>query len=351
MNKFQIAEISGAQAHAGTKATEDVLMIARKLGFEPLYIQMNDLAPGVLHKLNRQVQFYKDWSKVSNTITEKSIVLLQHPFHYPQLTREQILLKLKNEKHVRFISVVHDVEELRTLGNERYHKHEFEFMMQIADVLIVHNNVMRDFFIKKGFAKERIIVLEIFDYLRDRASDELPTFERSITIAGNLDIRKSAYLTNLPNLNCEFHLYGPNYSLGETNNITYGGVLSPNEVPKVLTRGFGLIWDGDSAETCKGGFGNYLRYNNPHKLSLYLSSGLPVIIWKDAAEAKFVAANRVGYTIDSLFEISKLMERISDDEYKVLAKNVNAISQKLIDGKYMREALNKSIRLLDYENT
>ena len=34
MNKFQIAEISGAQAHAGTKATEDVLMIARKLGFD-----------------------------------------------------------------------------------------------------------------------------------------------------------------------------------------------------------------------------------------------------------------------------------------------------------------------------
>ncbi|NRO11242.1 Beta-1,6-galactofuranosyltransferase WbbI [Lactobacillus helveticus] len=46
--------------------------------------------------------------------------------------------------------------------------------------------------------------------------------------------------------------------------------------------------------------GNYLRYNDPHKLSLYLASGIPVIIWKKAAEAKFVEENKVGITVDSL---------------------------------------------------
>lgn len=66
-------------------------------------------------------------------------------------------VSFENEKRkkVQFISIVHDVEELRTLGKEEYHKHEFEFMMQIADILIVHNNAMRDFFIKKGFAQKK----------------------------------------------------------------------------------------------------------------------------------------------------------------------------------------------------
>ena len=133
MDKFQIAEISGCQAHAGTKATEDVITIAKRIGFEPLYVQMNDLKPGVLHKLNRQFRFYVDWEKAYKRATAGSIILLQHPFHYPQMTREKTLLKMRNKKNVHFISIVHDVEELRILGKEQYHKREFEFMMKIAD--------------------------------------------------------------------------------------------------------------------------------------------------------------------------------------------------------------------------
>ena len=343
MDKFQIAEISGCQAHAGTKATEDVITIAKRIGFEPLYVQMNDLKPGVLHKLNRQFRFYVDWEKAYKRATAGSIILLQHPFHYPQMTREKTLLKMRNKKNVHFISIVHDVEELRILGKEQYHKREFEFMMKIADVLIVHNNVMRDFFIAKGFDKEKIVVLGIFDYLRNESNSKLPVFEKSVTIAGNLDVKKSGYLANLPDVNCKFYLYGPNFSLGEADNVIYDGVLLPDQIPKVLTKGFGLIWDGDSIETCKGGFGDYLRYNN---LSLYLSSGLPVIIWKNAAEAKFVEENGVGYTVESLHDVQKLMEMISENKYKKMAERVREVSKRLIDGEYMQTALTNAMSII-----
>ena len=346
MDKFQIAEISGCQAHAGTKATEDGKTIAKRIGFEPLYVQMNDLKPGVLHKLNRQFRFYVDWEKAYKRATAGSIILLQHPFHYPQMTREKTLLKMRNKKNVHFISIVHDVEELRILGKEQYHKREFEFMMKIADVLIVHNNVMRDFFIAKGFDKEKIVVLGIFDYLRNESNSKLPVFEKSVTIAGNLDVKKSGYLANLPDVNCKFYLYGPNFSLGEADNVIYDGVLLPDQIPKVLTKGFGLIWDGDSIETCKGGFGDYLRYNNPHKLSLYLSSGLPVIIWKNAAEAKFVEENGVGYTVESLHDVQKLMEMISENKYKKMAERVREVSKRLIDGEYMQTALTNAMSII-----
>ena len=346
MDKFQIAEISGCQAHAGTKATEDVITIAKRIGFEPLYVQMNDLKPGVLHKLNIQFRFYVDWEKAYKRATAGSIILLQHPFHYPQMTREKTLLKMRNKKNVHFISIVHDVEELRILGKEQYHKREFEFMMKIADVLIVHNNVMRDFFIAKGFDKEKIVVLGIFDYLRNESNSKLPVFEKSVTIAGNLDVKKSGYLANLPDVNCKFYLYGPNFSLGEADNVIYDGVLLPDQIPKVLTKGFGLIWDGDSIETCKGGFGDYLRYNNPHKLSLYLSSGLPVIIWKNAAEAKFVEENGVGYTVESLHDVQKLMEMISENKYKKMAERVREVSKRLIDGEYMQTALTNAMSII-----
>lgn len=71
---------------------------SKRIGFEPLYVQMNDLKPGVLHKLNRQFRFYVDWEKAYRRATAGSIILLQHPFHYPQMTREKTLLKMRNKK-------------------------------------------------------------------------------------------------------------------------------------------------------------------------------------------------------------------------------------------------------------
>ena len=86
-----------------------------------------------------------------------------------------------------------------------------------------------------------------------------------------------------------------------------------------------------------------MRYNNPHKLSLYLSSGLPVIIWKQAAEATFVEKNGVGYTVKSLYEIPELMKKISENEYKNITENVSRISKKLINGEYMQLALREAL--------
>ena len=352
MDKYQIVVVSTKESHAGTKAPEDVTTIAKKLNFEPFYIRLNNSKPGLLNKIRRQFQFLCNWENVYKSAKGDSIILLQHPFYTHQLKRESTLLKLKKKKHVHFICVVHDVDDLRVSDiprpykTEKYFRREFELMMQIADVLIVHNTVMRDFFVQRGFDKSRIVVLEIFDYLRSGTNYKLPIYEKSIMIAGNLDSRKSGYISGLPEIACKFYLYGPNYSLGESDNITYGGVLSPEQVPEVLTKGFGLIWDGNTVETCKGGTGEYLKYNNPHKLSLYLSSGLPVIIWKDAAEAKFVCENGVGYTIDALREIPELMERISESDYERISKNVRNISEKLTTGKYMQCALDKAVEII-----
>lgn len=352
MDRFQIVEVSTKQANAGTKAPEDVTTIAKKLNFEPFYIRLNNSKPGLLNKIRRQLQFFCNWEDVYKSAKEDSIILLQHPFYTRHLNREPTLLRLKKRKHVHFICVVHDVDELRVSDTprpyktEKYFRREFELMMQIADVLIVHNTVMRDFFVQRGFDKSRIVVLEIFDYLRSGTNRKMPIFEKSITIAGNLNPRKSGYISGLPKIACKFYLYGPNYGLEESDNITYGGVLSPEQVPEVLTKGFGLIWDGNTIETCKGGTGEYLRYNNPHKLSLYLSSGLPVIIWKDAAEAKFVCENGVGYTIDSLCEIPELMKKISESDYEKISKNVRNVSEKLTAGKYMKRALDKAVEII-----
>ncbi len=290
MKKYQIVEISENYNHAGTKATQDIAEVADVLKYERILIRMNTTKRTKLAKVQRQIGYRKDWAECLKRVEENSVILLQHPFHYPQLTREKTLTELKEKKHVKFISLIHDVEELRAFRYNDYYKGEFEFMLRIADVLIVHNAVMKQFFIERGVSEEKIVTLEIFDYLQKGSVINIPKFEKSITVAGNLDTEKCGYVGQLGELSgVSVKLYGMNYDkkMDQCENIQYFGSFPSDEIPGKLTSGFGLVWDGASINGCVGQSGQYLRYNNPHKLSLYLSSGLPVIIWKEVCGGRF----------------------------------------------------------------
>jgi len=342
MKKYQIVEITENLNHAGTKATADFANIADGCGYERVNIRMNTTKPGKVAKVQRQIGFYFDWNKCYQAIEPNSVVIMQHPFHYPQLTRESVLLKLKEKKHVKFISIIHDVEELRQFRYNNYYKAEFEFMLQVADVIVVHNDKMKNFFLEQGVDEKRLVSLEIFDYLQERNDKKEVSFAKAITVAGNLDTTKCGYVGTLDQIqNVEIHLYGPNFDskLKENKNINYHGVLSPDEVPSVLKAGFGLVWDGDGIRGGMGQAGQYVRYNNPHKLSLYLSSGMPVVIWKEAAEAKFVEENGLGILIDSLDELSDIIPNLNEEEFIEIRNNVKEISDKLLKGYFGKKAI------------
>lgn len=341
MKKYQIVEIEGNHQHAGTKATADVRKIAEDLEFKSVYVKMNNLEDSKLGKIKRQIGYYHDWNKVYKTIEKNSIVLLQHPFHNRQLTREKKLGQLKKEKKVKYISLIHDIEKLRKFRYNDYYAHEFEFMKNIADVVICHNEVMKRYLVEEGLDSTKIVVLEIFDYLQNKKAEK-PMFKTSITVAGNLDTEKCGYIGELSKLeDIDINLYGPNFNENQKKykNIHYHGSFPPDEVPNHLTSGFGLVWDGSSIDGCIGDSGQYLKYNNPHKLSLYLSSGLPVVLWKGAAEAKFVEKYKVGICVYSLKELSDVFSNMTEKDYDVLAQNALDLSVKLKNGIFAKSAI------------
>lgn len=160
MKKYQIVEISENYNHAGSKATQDIAEIADQLGYQRIIVRMNTTKKTKLAKVKRQIGYRKDWANCLKTVEDNSVILLQHPFHYPQLTREKTLSELKKNKHVKFICLVHDVEELRAFRYNDYYKGEYDFMLQIADVLIVHNDAMKQYFVKQGISEKKIVTLK-----------------------------------------------------------------------------------------------------------------------------------------------------------------------------------------------
>ena len=135
------------------------------------------------------------------------------------------------------------------------------------------------------------------------------------------------------------NLDGRGYETTPQSNIDYKGSFNPNELVYAMDGSFGLVWDGKSAQTCMGVYGDYLRINNPHKTSLYLAAEKPVIIWKEAALANFVKQNHCGILISSLDEIAEAIKQLSDTEYRKIQQSTQEIGKKVRNGYYLKKAV------------
>lgn len=347
---IQIAEDTGKGNHAGTKATKDISQIAARLGFRPVGIRWASDAETIGGTIVRQLSYLVDWVKAYISTPENAVVLMQHPFHHKQLIRSRILHLMKERKHVRFISLVHDVEELRGYRYSDYYRCEFDDMLDLADVLIVHNSKMKQWFIRKGVPEERLISLGVFDYLLPFLDLNYPHFSRKVNIAGNLSLKRSRYLSELAGLELvDFILFGPNLdeTLSDLPNIQYGGNKSPEEITGCLSEGFGLVWDGESVDSCKGPAGEYLKYNNPHKLSLFIVSGMPLIVWRDSALAEFVEKHHIGIVVDSLENLPDVLSKVDAEKYTMMQKAEDPLRQDMIRGQYGLTAIGKALEYLE----
>lgn len=348
MEKIQIAEYGAGFQFAGSKATADAAAIAERLGFRPLPLRMCTDAPGLAGKLRRQAGYAKDWRRIGKEVPPDPLVLLQHPFHYPQLTREKTLRRLK-ARGARFLCLVHDVEELRGYRYSDYYRDEFQLMMELADAFIVHNPVMGRFFLERGAGRRPVVPLGLFDYLQEEEPKGPPSFSRRVIVAGNLDPEKSGYLKELAGFSgTEFLLYGmkPDPAIISSSNVEYGGLFPADRPARALQTGLGLVWDGDSGNGCQGPSGEYLRYNDPHKLSLYLSCGLPVVVWEEAATADLVREKGVGICVASLGEMEERVAALTEAEYRKMAALAWETGKELRSGACLTRAVGEAIERL-----
>lgn len=361
--KYCLVDFVSDEQTALRKAPEDVRNVAHSLGFQDFFVNAYEPWQNLIlwkrFKIGARLLSFAEWMferyRIIRKLKAGDFLLIQAPPRF--LCRKSGFDLLQNLKvrGVKIIYFVHDIAELRennlkTLDMSRGH---FSALSDAARTIVVHNEAMKKWMIARGVPECKLIVLNVFDYLlREKFECKrlLPATQCNVVIAGNMDIKKSAYLKELWKINgIQWNLYGPNFSereicKGDTKNIRYYGAFDADFLPTKLIGSFGLVWDGCSIATCDGVTGQYLRYNNPHKLSLYLVSCLPIIIWKEAAEANFVLRHNVGIVIRSLDEIEGVISKISQDEYRRMQNNAQSLSLKLRAGDYIRNALIDSIK-------
>lgn len=338
MNNYLISITDKNKNDAGPKAKRDIEhFLAGKFHSVTLKYDLKKGWKSRLQKLYlahvKVPAFFKNHPDIDNLV-------LQYPLYSTYLL-DVILTNLKKYTQAKLYLVIHDLESLRLFkDNPNYVQSEINFLNQ-ADGLIVHNHKMIAWLQANG-CTSKLIDLEIFDYDNPQPLLTTDYYDASVCFAGNL--AKADFLTKLNLTKHQLILFGPNPSNNYPQNIAYQGQKTPEELPKFLQQSFGLVWDGDSLSSCTGTFGEYMKYNNPHKVSLYLSSGLPVIIWKEAALADFVEKHHVGLTIADLNDLDDLLDRLTPADYALIRQNVAAVANKMRQGYYIKRAL-KQLKL------
>lgn len=318
--------------NAGPKAKLDIEKFLVEKGFTKWNFEINQ------HSLLQKAKTaYIDIPSFLRKNSEVDEIFLQYPTYSQIVTRQ--LIKGITRMNTKLFLIIHDVESLRLHLNEQdYIKEELSTFNKV-DGLIVHNDQMKKWLVDNGVSVP-MITLGIFDYASDiELSEQAHNQYPSVCFAGNL--KKAKFLGNLSFKNIHLDVFGPNPLDKYGANVFYKGQYSPDELPKYLNENFGLVWDGSTSYTCDGLFGNYMRFNNPHKASLYLSSGIPVLIWKKAALAKFIEEKNIGLAIDDLNNLDKALSELSSEDYQQMVKNAQLIAQKLRNGFYIYSAIQK----------
>lgn len=339
MDKYYVEILVAKENHAGSKARSDAAVFLEDFNVTNLVIDTDISRAERILFLKKKIRHKLSMTKPGDMIIVSFPNFLAGEYG-------NFLLDVIKEKKLRLVFLIHDVESLRQDFTKEQVNQEIQ-QLNKADLVISHNSRMTEWLKGHGVTKH-IVELELFDYYNTHPIKDSLERDQKVIFAGNLN--KADFLGKLADLKLKMKLYGPNPSTTFSKNIEYMGSFPPSVLPSMLDGGFGLIWDGNSIEECSGLAGNYQKYNNPHKTSLYLSCGLPVVIWKEAALASFVEANHIGLCVGSLQELDQKLETITDEEYQEMKKNALAMAEKVRNGYFTKQAVKKAEAVLSEVN-
>ncbi|MDE3305032.1 hypothetical protein LTZ12_08955 [Lacticaseibacillus paracasei] len=280
-------------------------------------------------------------------------VFIQYPLYISYPAFWQVIHFLKYAKKCRLIFIVHDINSLRidpTVGMRGMgHTNDVKRslanevrILRLASEILVPTAAMRDFLKTFNQISASINIFGLYEHLSN--SKEIPVFPKlhKMVFAGNLN--KARFLSQLNQSEFHYEIYGNKPSTFVLpSSLDYRGSYPSEELSSHFTGGFGLVWDGSSIDGISGVIGDYLRYNSPFKASMFLASGLPVIVWRQSAIANFVESNNLGLAVDSLAESESAIQNITDEKYNKLTANVRSFGLQLRQGVQFTTALKRAL--------
>lgn len=239
-------------------------------------------------------------------------------FQYPHINPSLMPIVMPFFRQFKKSAIIHDINSVRVKGHLSIVE---KIALSYFDELYVHSENMKKFLAHHLNKKIEYKVIGCFPYIA-APSEEERVLSKNVVFAGNLD--KSKFLRPLIEFNKDIDilLYGAisDFSIVK-GKAQYVGKFMPNSIQHIKGS-WGLVWDGDSIECCSGNYGKYLHIIAPHKFSLYMAAGIPVIVWNESAMSSLVKKHGLGVTVSSLAEMNDQIGKITEQQYNDMLKNI-----------------------------
>lgn len=260
----------------------------------------------------------------------------------PRISRTLVYYFLLRKK-CKIIPLFEDINILRNKYSQK-EQQSLVNTLKKSECIISQNSRMTAYLRTLGI-KAPAVELAVLDFLSDRVDDSQvhKGSEWTICYGGNLIESSSGFLFKIPcSENITYNIYG--FNLSDTrklpDNVFYKGKFDGNNCIGNLRGDWGLVWNGRSIDIDPNDIkSTYYNYVSPHKFSMYLLCGMPVIVYSGSAMAEFVNVNKCGIVIDSIKDIEKQLGLISEKEYQMLKNNAISIARKIAAGYFTNQAI------------
>ncbi|WP_207512707.1 hypothetical protein [Longitalea luteola] len=276
------------------------------------------------------------------SIASRDVVVFQFPLY---AKAHELLITLLRIKGVQIICLILDIDGWRN-GNETILEKEKKAFRRFR-FFIVHNERMQQW-IQAIVPNANTAQLQFFDFLATPCNQHRSKDNR-IIIAG--DLQKTAFIQKLGQVpQLSFSIYGEGYTANVfPANAEYKGVFPPYELVHHLQGSFGLIWYGSDIDNFAGSYSSYLTAISPHKLSLFIMAGIPLMVPATSASAILVKQYGIGCTIDRLSDIEEVIKNISEEDYQKMVANTRPLAAQISQGYFLKKALTELEQKI-YEN-
>jgi hypothetical protein len=315
---YLVGPQSSRDIHGGTKARSDIYEICSRLGIRSVPTGGN----GAVGKAKNLI------SALSHALFGKVDYYI---FNFPTINPVAALAMRTFAIRHRVVLIVHDIDQERAVEPTQGLS-----ILNLASACLYSGSLSKIPMVRDVSSPR--VHIRCWDYITDRVPQPWSTGP-GVMFAGNLNEDKSPWLYDSSRKTPLF-IAGRNYNAERgTKTDTFLGHFDPNipNFPENIR--WGLVWDGDSPHTLSGPTGLYQRYNQPHKFSLYLAAGIPVICHKDAAVAALVKQWKVGLCVNSIDEIPDAIKSLDSVDEAAIRDGVAEISQKIRAGYFLSEAL------------
>ena len=337
------------------KGRDDYFEVLRRMGFTriaiPSFRKSRFMSAG--ERIRFEHRLTNAWKKALKQIKPGDTLVIHSPNSEKFLAYAKMIKKL-HDRGIRIITLTFELETFFVMDYRRFawlkrfsSKLTEAILFRSSDAIVVHNDVMKRKLGDAGFDTDKMFSVGVMDYLCEEVLSSLPNErvkrDKPVIYAGHLTEEKSTFEYDLPpGFRC--NLYGPDYTGPVNDDVHYKGAFDPMDLMNIMEGSFGLVWEGNSCRGCYGAYGEYLTFNNPHKIALYLASGFPVIVWSGAAMAAFVRREKCGLIVNDLYCVPELIADLSDDEYESMRLNACRVGNDMRKGVHIRQAVESAMK-------